>query len=69
MDKMYIRNLQLFANHGFYKEEKTLGQLFEISLEIDLDLKTAGKTDDLAKSVNYGLVCKKTRDIFTEKNI
>lgn len=67
MDKMYIRNLQLFANHGFYQEEKTLGQLFEISLEIDIDLKTAGKSDDLDMSVNYGLVCKKTRDVFTEK--
>lgn len=67
MDKMFIRNLQLFANHGVFQEEKTLGQLFEISLEIDIDLKTAGKSDDLAMSVNYGLVCKKTRDIFTEK--
>ena len=67
MDKMFIRNLQLFANHGVFQEEKTLGQLFEISLEIDIDLKTAGKTDDLNESVNYGLVCKKTRDTFTEK--
>lgn len=66
MDKMFIKNLQLFANHGVFQEEKTLGQLFEISLEIDIDLKTAGKSDDLNMSVNYGLVCKKTRDVFTD---
>ena len=31
MDKIKIRNLELFANHGVYAEENLLGQKFIVS--------------------------------------
>lgn len=56
MDKISIKNLEVFANHGVYPEETRLGQKFLINAELGLDTRNAGMTDDLAKSVNYGEV-------------
>lgn len=55
-DKIQIKNLEVFANHGVFPEETRLGQKFLISLVMYLDTRRAGKADDLEKSVNYGEV-------------
>lgn len=68
MDKMYIRDLELFAFHGVFEAEKQLGQKFIISLELDLDLKTPGKSGDLTKSVHYGELCDKVEKEFTKES-
>jgi dihydroneopterin aldolase/2-amino-4-hydroxy-6-hydroxymethyldihydropteridine diphosphokinase len=56
MDKIHIEELEIFANHGVFQEEKKLGQKFLISVELFLDLSEAGKSDALEKTVNYGLL-------------
>ena len=65
---MYIRDLEFFAFHGLFEPEKQLGQKFIISLELDLDLKTSGKTNDLTKSVHYGELCDKLEKEFTKES-
>ena len=57
MDKIYLKNVEIFANHGVFKEEKTLGQKFVLDLELTLSLEEAGRTGDLTKSVHYGELC------------
>ena len=57
MDKIYLKNVEIFANHGVFKEEKTLGQKFILDLELTLSLEEAGRTGDLTKSVHYGELC------------
>ena len=57
MDKICIRRLEVYANHGVYEEEKRLGQKFYITVEMELDTRAAGISDDLQASVNYGEVC------------
>ena len=54
MDIIHIRRLEIFANHGVIPEENTLGQKFIISADLYMDLKEAGKTDDVSKTVHYG---------------
>ena len=56
-DYIEIDNLIVFANHGVFDEEKTMGQRFMISLKLYTDVATAAKTDDITKSINYGEVC------------
>lgn len=68
MDKMYIRDLELFGFHGVFEAEKKLGQKFILSFELDLDLKTAGRTGDLTKSVHYGELCEKIEAEFIREN-
>lgn len=57
MDKICIRRLEVYAHHGVYEEEKRLGQKFYITVEMELDTRAAGISDDLQASVNYGEVC------------
>lgn len=57
MDFINISNLEIFAHHGVFEEENTLGQKFLISCKLFLNTKEAGKTDELSKSIDYGSVC------------
>lgn len=57
MDKICIRRLEVYAHHGVYEEEKRLGRKFYITVEMELDTRAAGISDDLQASVNYGEVC------------
>lgn len=68
MDKIVLKNFEIFANHGVFNEEKSLGQKFIIDLEARLSLEAAGKTGDLTKSVHYGELCHYIEEVFTEKS-
>lgn len=71
MDKIYLKDVEIFANHGVFEEEKTLGQKFIFDIELELDLSKAGKLGDLNSSVHYGelthgiekIVCEKSYDL------
>lgn len=67
MDKMFIKDLEIYAFHGVNKEEKKLGQRFLLSVELSLDLKEAGQTDDLSKTVNYANLCLELEEVFISK--
>ena len=54
MDKIHIKDLEIIAFHGAIQEEKVLGQKFVLTFELDVDLRQAGKNDDLTKTVHYG---------------
>ena len=51
-----IRGLQVFGRHGWFEEERTLGQQF--SIDIDAQLRAVGshRDDDLKSSVRYDAV-------------
>ncbi|WP_270167127.1 dihydroneopterin aldolase [Paenibacillus sp. SYP-B4298] len=53
MDTMVLRGMQFFGYHGVFPEENKLGQRFGVELELDLDLRRAGESDDLEQTVNY----------------
>lgn len=55
-DRIVLRNIQVQGRHGYYDHELTAPQLFEIDVELVLNLQPAGVDDDLAKSVDYGRV-------------
>lgn len=57
MDKIVIRDLEIYAYHGVLPEEKKKGQPFVVTVEMFLSLAAAGTSDDLNKTVNYADVC------------
>ena len=67
MDKITIKKLEIFAKHGVFDEEKKLGQKYFVSVDLYTDLKTAGKTDSLKNSIDYGKICFDIKD-FVENN-
>jgi len=54
MDKINIKNLEVYAYHGVFPDEKKHGQVFVISAVLYFDLRDAGRTDDLTKTLDYG---------------
>lgn len=57
MDKIIVKNLEIYAFHGVLEEEKKLGQKFMVSLELDFDFRKAGEDDKLEWTVNYASLC------------
>lgn len=66
-DYIEINNLIIFANHGVFDEEETMGQRFMLSLKLYTNLAVPARDDDIAKSINYGEVCEFVSD-YTKKN-
>lgn len=67
MDKIFIKDFEIFAKHGVFNEEKNLGQKFILSIELGMDLRKAGVTSDLNETVNYGELCLKIEKEFTRE--
>lgn len=57
MDEIHIDNLEVFAHHGVFPEEKEKGQRFFVNAVLYADLRKAGLQDDLTLSTHYGEVC------------
>ncbi|KAJ7533172.1 hypothetical protein O6H91_13G036000 [Diphasiastrum complanatum] len=52
-DKLVLQGLMFHGHHGVYDEEKKLGQKFRVDVDVWLDLRKAGATDQLEYSVSY----------------
>jgi dihydroneopterin aldolase len=55
-DLVCIRGIRVVARHGVLPEEQERAQPFEIDLDIEVDLSEAARTDDLAATVDYGVL-------------
>ena len=55
-DQIKITDLEVFANHGVFPEENTLGQKFLVSVALYTSTRRAGLSDDLTASIHYGEV-------------
>ena len=53
MGKIKIEGIEIYAHHGFYKEEQKLGSRFRIDLEMEVDTQVAELSDELNDTVNY----------------
>ena len=56
LDKIFIKNLEVFGKHGVLPEENRLGQKFLINAILYISTREAGLKDDLTKSIHYGEV-------------
>jgi dihydroneopterin aldolase len=55
-DTISITGLRLTGYHGVFEHEKRDGQEFGVDLEIELDLSSAGRTDELQNTLDYSVV-------------
>lgn len=68
MDKIILPEIKITACHGCFPEEKQNPQPFSICLTLFLDLRPAGESDDLEKTVDYGKLYLKVRDFATRNS-
>ncbi|WP_019903967.1 dihydroneopterin aldolase [Methylobacterium sp. 77] len=52
-DRILVERIAVFAYHGLLEEEARIGQRFYISLDCRTDLRPAGLSDDMARTVSY----------------
>ena len=55
-DRIVLQGVSARGNHGVLAVEKRDGQTFVVDVDDGLDLEPAGRTDDLAATVNYAEV-------------
>lgn len=64
MDKISIKNLEVFAHHGVFEDEKMTGQNFYLDCDCFLDTRAAGESDDLAEALDYGALAERLSRLF-----
>jgi FolB domain-containing protein len=57
-DVIELRGLRLRAIVGVLEWERRVAQPLELDLDVVLDLRAAGASDDLADTVDYGQLCR-----------
>ena len=68
MDKIILKGIRFHGYHGVTEAERQLGQKDEIDLELMTELSAAGKTDDLAHTINYAEVVQLVIEIGTQQS-
>lgn len=58
-----LRGLRLLGCHGMLPEENYRAQPFEVDVDIHADIAMACRDDDMAGTVDYGLVCEAVRRV------
>jgi len=53
-DRITLSGMRFEGHHGVGEEERFLPQPIEVDLEVEADLSRAGRTDDVADTIDYG---------------
>lgn len=62
-DRITLTGLGAVGYHGVFEKERRSGQPFFVDLVLHMDLRPAGATDDLTRTVHYGEVAEMVREI------
>ncbi|MCG8401137.1 MAG: dihydroneopterin aldolase [Firmicutes bacterium] len=65
MDKIIMCGMSFYGYHGVLSQERELGQIFEVDVELYLDLRAAGENDDPEITVSYADVYEVVRRVVT----
>lgn len=63
MDRMRLIGLEFFGRHGCLAGEREIGQRFRVTVELEMDLQTAGKSDDLQHTVDWRMLHEAVRAV------
>lgn len=66
MDSINVRELRVKSHIGATEAERARPQLLLVNLEIAVDLRAAGTSDDLADTVDYGKVVAEVEQLISE---
>ncbi len=65
LDKIVISDMAFYGYHGVLPQERELGQQFVVDVELTLNLRIAGESDDPGKTVSYADVYEIVRQVVT----
>ncbi len=67
-DVIRLSGIQVYAHHGALQEERTLGQAFEIDVEVQGRFSRSEGSDDLHWTVDYTLLYRAVTEMFLAEN-
>lgn len=53
MGKIQVNHIKLYAYHGCLEEEAKIGSWYRVDIEVEGDLSTSAKTDELKDTIDY----------------
>jgi dihydroneopterin aldolase len=62
-DRIELRGLTVRGRHGVYEHERRDGQDFVVDITVWIDLAAAAASDDLADTLDYGVLAQRAADI------
>lgn len=68
-DRVRLEGLRVVARHGVLPEERSRPQPFAIDLDLEVDLASAGTSDDLATTIDYGEVVQVVSRVVQERSV
>ena len=66
-DRIELKGIRALRTIGVLPEEKTRAQPFEVDVFIEADLSTAGESDDLLDTINYGEITEIVTRVINEE--
>lgn len=63
MDRIEVTGIRAWGHHGVLAHERELGQEFVVDLVVAVDLAPAAASDDLADTVDYGMLARRVVEL------
>jgi len=62
-DRIDLKGIEVLAKHGVLEREQEKAQVFKADVTVFTDLSPAGKTDDLADTLDYSELAREIREV------
>lgn len=69
MDRIVLSGMTFYCHHGVEPAERQLGQKLIVDVELLLDLRSVGETDDIHRVVNYRKVYLEVDRVATKEEV
>ena len=66
-DRIILNDLAFYGYHGVMLEENKIGCRFRVDVECGLDLKKAGKTDEVDDTISYEVIFNAVEQAFNDR--
>jgi dihydroneopterin aldolase len=66
-DLLVLEGMSFYGYHGETQAERTLGNRFHVDVEIRIDLSVAGRTDNIADTLDYAHVFELVRGVVEDQ--
>lgn len=65
LDVIRLSGVRAYGYHGVFAQEKREGQEFSVDVALHVDTRPAARTDDVARTVDYGVVAEAVTAVVT----
>jgi 7,8-dihydroneopterin aldolase/epimerase/oxygenase len=68
-DRIRLEGIEFYGFHGVPAAERETGHRYRVDLELELDLREAGRTDDLRLTVDYAAAARLVVEVGTGDSV